>query len=101
LIFDRNYSIIRKDNGSDNMNEDYISFIKEKLKCNVDLKVRELSCRKGNISIMYIDNLCDPKFISQHIIEPIINEKDNIETVADLKFEGMYTGEKSNTCGCF
>lgn len=49
LIFDRNYSIIRKDNGSDNMNEDYISFIRRKIRN------------------------------------------------ANLKFEGMYIGEKSNS----
>lgn len=67
------------------MNEDYITFVKEKLKDNVDVKFRELNCKKGRISIIFIDNLSDSKFISQYIIEPIIKEKDTIETAEDVK----------------
>ncbi|WP_010233440.1 spore germination protein [Clostridium arbusti] len=67
------------------MNEDYITFVKEKFKDNVDVKFREINCRKGCISIIFIDNLSDAKFISYYIIEAIINEKDNIETSEDMK----------------
>ena len=67
------------------MNEDYITFVKEKLKDNVDVKYRELKCKKGCIYIVFIDNLSDAKFISQYIIEPIIKERDNIETAEDVK----------------
>lgn len=67
------------------MNEDYITFIKEKLKGNVDVKFRELKCKKGNMSMIFIDNLSDAKFISEYIIEPIIREKYIIETAEDVK----------------
>jgi len=67
------------------MNEDYMTFVKEKLKGNVDVKFRKLKCKKGCISIIFIDNLSDAKFISQYIIEPIVREKDIIETAEDVK----------------
>jgi hypothetical protein len=67
------------------MNEDYIAFVKDKFKGNVDVKYRQIQCKNGNILIVFIDNMSDAKFISQHIIEPIIREKDNIETATDVR----------------
>lgn len=76
---------IEENKVGENMNEDYIKFVKEKLKDNVDVKFRELKCKKGCISIIFIDNLSDAKFISQYIIEPIIKERDNIVTAEYVK----------------
>ncbi|SMC28571.1 GerA spore germination protein [Clostridium acidisoli DSM 12555] len=67
------------------MNEDYITFIKDKFKGNIDVKYRQIQCAKGNILIVFIDNMTDAKFISQHIIEPIIREKDKIQTAGDVR----------------
>jgi hypothetical protein len=67
------------------MNEDYIAFVKDKFKGNIDVKYRQIQCKNGNILIVFIDNMSDAKFISQHIIEPIIREKDNIETATDVR----------------
>jgi hypothetical protein len=67
------------------MNEDYIAFVKDKFKGNVDVKYRQIQCKNGNLLIVFIDNMSDAKFISQHIIEPIIREKDNIETATDVR----------------
>ncbi|MDD3224203.1 MAG: spore germination protein [Clostridium sp.] len=66
------------------MNEDYITFIKEKFSGNVDVKYRDIKCNKGNIHIVFIDNMSDAKFISQYVIGPIIRNKDNIESAEDI-----------------
>lgn len=67
------------------MNEDYISFIKEKFKGNVDVKYRQIQCKKGNLLIVFIDNMSDSRFMSQCIIMPIILERDTIETAKDVR----------------
>ncbi|MDF2504494.1 MAG: spore germination protein GerA family [Clostridium sp.] len=87
---------LEKNKVGDNMNEDYITFIKEKLKDNVDVKFRELKCKKGSILITFIDNLSDAKFISQYIIEPIIKERENIETAEDIKKSILFANSIGN-----
>lgn len=67
------------------MNEDYIAFIKEKFKGNIDVKYRYIKCEKGTIYVIFIDNMTDSKFISQYIIGPLITEKDKIQNVEDVK----------------
>ncbi|MHC1684775.1 MAG: spore germination protein [Clostridiaceae bacterium] len=61
----------------DNFNENYVNKIKERLKDNVDLKCREINLRKGTVYLFFIDNLCDSKFISEYIIEPILNHEND------------------------
>ncbi|AGK96228.1 spore germination protein [Clostridium pasteurianum] len=78
------------------MNEDYITFVKEKLKDNVDVKNREIKCKKGCIYIIFIDNLTDSHFISQYIIEPIVKERDNIETAEDIKKSIIFANSIGN-----
>ncbi|MFT8315739.1 MAG: spore germination protein [Clostridium sp.] len=78
------------------MNKDYITFIKEKLKDNVDVKNREIKCKKGYIYIIFIDNLTDSHFISQYIIEPIVKERDNIETAEDIKKNIIFANSIGN-----
>ncbi|MFT8316209.1 MAG: spore germination protein [Clostridium sp.] len=78
------------------MNEDYITFVKEKLKDNVDVKNRGIKCKKGCIYIIFIDNLTDSHFISQYIIEPIVKERDNIETAEDIKKSIIFANSIGN-----
>lgn len=51
------------------MNEEYVEFIKNTLKDNIDFKQRTLKCSCGLINLFFIDNLCDSKFISEYVIE--------------------------------
>lgn len=53
-----------------------IEDIKEKLKNNYDLRCREINCDKGIIYVVFIENLCDVKFISEYIIEPLMSHPD-------------------------
>ncbi|WP_315117875.1 spore germination protein [uncultured Clostridium sp.] len=63
----------------------YFELVKEKLKDNFDLKYRELETAIGLIYVVYIDDLCNSSFISEYIIGPIIQEKDNIKDIDNLK----------------
>lgn len=85
-----------KNKAGDSMNEDYITFVKEKLKDNVDVKNREIKCKKGCIYIIFIDNLTDSHFISQYIIEPIVKERDTIETAEDIKKSIIFANSIGN-----
>jgi spore germination protein KA len=57
--------------------------IKEKLKNNYDVKYREIECTLGLIVGVFIDDMCDAKFISEYIFNPLI--QNNIENV-DLEY---------------
>ncbi|WP_298836161.1 spore germination protein [Clostridium sp.] len=56
-----------------------IEYIKEKLKNSYDVKYREIECNVGTIYGIFIDDLCDSKFISEYIFKPLIQYK--IDTV--------------------
>ncbi|MBC2579479.1 spore germination protein [Clostridium sp. DJ247] len=71
------------------MNE-YIKYIKERLKGNSDFKHRKVYSDKGNIHIMYIDNLCDSKFISQFIIMPFMEKEITKFHIENIKQEILY-----------
>jgi len=60
-----------------------IDYIKDKLKNSYDVKYREIECEVGTIFGIFIDDLCDSKFISEYIFNPIIRHK--ISTV-DLEY---------------
>ncbi|MDW8802033.1 spore germination protein [Clostridium sp. A1-XYC3] len=63
--------------------DEYLEYILDKLKDNIDLNHRQVLCNKGIIHMFYIDNLCNGKLISDTIIAPFIR-KENIE--ADIDF---------------
>lgn len=51
----------------------YLDYVCTKLKNNSDFKKRTVNSTYGKIYILFIDNLCDSKFISQYIIAPLVN----------------------------
>jgi len=52
-----------------------VNYIKEKLKNSYDVKYREIECDVGTIFGIFIDDLCDSKFISEYIFNPLIRHK--------------------------
>ncbi|MCB2292860.1 spore germination protein [Clostridium algoriphilum] len=56
----------------DKIDRDYV---KEKLKNSYDVKYREIECEVGTIYGVFIDDLCDSKFISEYIFSPLIHHK--------------------------
>ncbi len=60
-----------------------INYVKEKLKNSYDVKYREIECEVGTIFGVFIDDLCDSKFISEYIINPLIRYK---ITTVDLEY---------------
>lgn len=63
---------------------DYLQYIYSKLGSNSDFKHRKLQCNPGIINLLFIDNLCDSKFISEFIVTPFIindNIQSNIESI--------------------
>lgn len=58
-----------------------IENIKEKLTNNYDVTYREIKCKKGSIYLVFVDNLCDSKFISEYIIAPLMR---NLELCKDI-----------------
>ena len=49
-----------------------IDYIKDKLKNSYDVKYREIECKLGIIIGVFIDDLCDSKFISEYIFDPLM-----------------------------
>ena len=60
-----------------------IDYVKEKLKNCYDVKYREIKCGLGIIFGVFIDDMCDSKFISEYIFNPLIQK--NISTL-DLEY---------------
>ncbi|WP_291635962.1 spore germination protein [Clostridium sp.] len=52
-----------------------IDYIKEKLKNSYDVKYREIDCALGVIFSVFIDDMCDSKFISEYIFKPLMENK--------------------------
>lgn len=69
---------------------DYLKYLENTLKDNSDLKKREIKCNQGTIYLLFIDNLCDSKFISQYIIAPVIKKKDIPPNIDLVKTEVLY-----------
>ncbi|SQB89706.1 spore germination protein KA [Clostridium tetanomorphum] len=64
---------------------EYVKFIKEKLDKSMDVKYREVMTTSGLIHIVFIDNLCDSKFISDYIISPITINRNSIFNIENIK----------------
>jgi spore germination protein KA len=67
------------------MNEAVYQYIKETFVNSFDVKYREIITDKGVINIIYIDNMCDSKYISEFIIAPLSNCRNNIGSILDIK----------------
>ncbi|PJI07710.1 MULTISPECIES: spore germination protein [Clostridium] len=78
------------------MNEENLNYIKSKLKDNVDVKYRTIESQNGEINLIFIDNLCDSKFISEYIIGPIMRGKDFIKSVSDLESNALLANSIGN-----
>jgi spore germination protein KA len=63
----------------------YLQYIKERLKDNFDVKYRNIETTKGMITLIFIDNLCDSKFISEYIITPLSKTNITILNMEDIK----------------
>ena len=60
-----------------------INIIKEKLRNSYDVKYREIECEVGTIWGVFIDDLCDSKFISEYIFNPLMRHQ---ITTVDLEY---------------
>lgn len=65
--------------------ESFLGYIKNKLSNNFDLKYRELLICGMKTHIVFIDDMCDSKVISEFIIAPLINYKATINSIDTLK----------------
>ncbi|GAA0786433.1 spore germination protein [Hathewaya limosa] len=61
------------------MNDDKIKSIENTLKGNFDLKWRKIIKDEGMINFVFIDNLCDTKYIADYIVKPIISYEGKID----------------------
>ncbi|MPQ43723.1 spore germination protein [Clostridium tarantellae] len=61
-----------------------LDFLKNKLKNSFDVKYREVHTALGEATIVFIDVLCSTQFISEYIVEPLTQIKENINTEDDV-----------------
>jgi spore germination protein KA len=67
------------------MNEVFYNHVREKLKDSFDVQYRVVGYTSGEVTIVYIDNLCDSKFISEHIITPFVTNIYRIDDIQTVK----------------
>lgn len=67
------------------MGVSYIEYVRERLNNTFDVKYREIKWHDNNIYIVYIESLCDSKFISEYIIAPIMTRGEEYHNVDDIK----------------
>lgn len=81
--------------GDMHMENKYLSYIEEKLKDNFDIKYREIKCKQGRVYVIFLDDLSDSNFISQNIIEPLINNRkaSTIEAIKNEVIAANYLGD--------
>lgn len=72
------------------LSETFVSRIKERLKDNFDIKYREVNLTNGKVYLIFIDNLCDSKFISDYIIEPIIKHENDDNLIESFINNAVY-----------
>jgi hypothetical protein len=77
------------------MNKEYIKYIQEKLLDNFDVKYRLVQCSQGVINIVFIDDLCDSKFISENIVKPLM-DTDKFIDIESIKNEILYANIVGN-----
>jgi len=62
------------------MNMDKLQEIKQRLEKNFDVKYRKVETAIGNATIVYIDDLCNVRMISEYIVMPLKNIRQLPET---------------------
>lgn len=62
-----------------------IEDLKNRLKNNFGVRYREIECDEGTIYIVYIDDLCDKKFISEYIVAPLIKNLKLCSNIEQIK----------------
>jgi spore germination protein KA len=67
------------------MNENILQYIKETFRNTFDVKYREIITDKGVITIVYIDNMCDSKFINEFIIKPLAENRMDMGNLLEFK----------------
>lgn len=66
------------------MNKEIYNHIKKTLKDSFDIKYRKVDYGSGEVTLVFVDNISDSKFISEYIITPLVRNDcpvDNVETV--------------------
>jgi spore germination protein KA len=66
------------------MKAEFYNHIKKTLKDSFDVKFRKIDYGSGEVTLVFVDNMSDSKFISEYIITPLIKNNyqvDNIDTV--------------------
>ncbi|WP_024613843.1 spore germination protein [Clostridium sp. Ade.TY] len=61
-----------------------LEILKENLNGSFDVKYREVDSSIGKVTLVFIDNLCNTEFISDYIINPIINKNIECNSIDDL-----------------
>lgn len=53
-----------------------LEYVKEKIDGSFDVKYREIETALGKGTLVFIDDMCSTQFISQYIVQPLIQTKD-------------------------
>lgn len=67
------------------MNENIIQNLQQTFANNFDVKYREIITDRGVITVVYVDTMCDSKFLSEFIVEPLSNFRGNMGSLLDIK----------------
>ena len=73
------------------MENNYLEQLKETFSNCADVKFRTINREEGNIYFMFIENMCDSKFISEFIIAPMFNKKIQYKNIETIKNEVLAT----------
>ncbi|WP_163191929.1 spore germination protein [Clostridium thermarum] len=65
--------------------EIYLQYIKNKLSNNFDVKYRDIIVAGTKTSLIFIDDMCDSKTISEFIIQPLLDYKGTIASMDEVK----------------
>jgi spore germination protein KA len=68
----------------------YLQYIKERFKDNFDVKYRNIETAMGILTLIFIDTLCDSKFISEYIITPLSRYNLAIHNAGEIKDKILY-----------
>ncbi|MBL4934083.1 spore germination protein [Clostridium paridis] len=64
-----------------------VNDIKNRLANIYDIKYRDIRNDKGNITLIYVDSLCDAKFISEYVIAPMMRYTQACNDIEKIKKE--------------